>query len=78
MAKKEKQVKAPKVKDPDKSFKNVTRRWYYGVGKEFNRITWGTKKKMLVNFIVIAAITLFLALVFLGIDYIFLSLLKPL
>jgi len=61
-----------KKKEP---FKKVMKRWFFGVGKEFNRINWTTKKQILVNTAIILIITIFLALVFFGLDWIFLSLL---
>lgn len=47
------------------------KRWFYGMGKEFIRIRWSTKKLVLINFLVVIGISTFLALIFLLIDFIF-------
>jgi len=63
-----------KTKTKKHNFKKASARLFYGVGKEFNRITWTSKDKIIWNFLVIVVIAIFLTLIFLGIDYIFLTL----
>jgi preprotein translocase SecE subunit len=52
------------------------KRWFFGLGKEFNRISWASRHKVLWNFLVILLIITFLALLFLGLDELFITLLK--
>lgn len=47
------------------------KRWFFGMGKEFSRITWSSKKSVWQGFIIVVTIAIFLALVFLAIDAIF-------
>lgn len=47
------------------------KRWFFGMGKEFTRITWSSKKSVWQGFIIVASIVIFLALIFLAIDAIF-------
>ena len=47
------------------------RRWWYGVGKEFQRMSWPGPKKTVRDLMIVLAITIFLALIFLVIDVIF-------
>lgn len=49
----------------------LLRRWLFGMGKEFSRITWMKKRPMLEEFIIVAIVVIILALIFLGIDSIF-------
>lgn len=49
------------------------KKWFYGVGKEFRRINWLPKNKILKDFVVVLVICIFLALLFLGIDMILIS-----
>lgn len=53
-----------------KTFSYQFKRWFFGIGKEFNRISWPSKNKVLINFTIIIGIVLFLSLVFLAVDYI--------
>lgn len=53
------------------TFSFKIKRWFYGMGKEFIRIRWSTKKMVLINFFVVIGISTFLALIFLLIDFIF-------
>ena len=46
------------------------RRWFFGVGKEFQRMSWPGPKKTIRDLLIVLAITLFLAVVFLIIDVI--------
>ncbi|MDR1850976.1 MAG: preprotein translocase subunit SecE [Mycoplasmataceae bacterium] len=46
------------------------KRWFFGLGKEFNRVNWSPKKKVLMNFFIVLSITIVLALLFLFIDWI--------
>jgi len=70
--KKNKEKKSKNKKKYD--FKKASARLFYGVGKEFNRITWTSKDKIVWNFLVIVIITIILTLIFVGVDYIFLTL----
>lgn len=47
------------------------KRWFFGMGKEFSRIRWSTKKTVIANLIVVVSITIFLAIIFFIIDLIF-------
>ncbi|MCF0227390.1 MAG: preprotein translocase subunit SecE [Malacoplasma sp.] len=47
------------------------RRWFYGVGKEFQRMSWPGPKKTIRDLLIVVAITIFLALLCLVIDVIF-------
>lgn len=47
------------------------KRWFLGMGKEFSRITWASKKSVWISFIVVIVIVLILATIFLGIDRLF-------
>ncbi|MDE5617551.1 MAG: preprotein translocase subunit SecE [Ureaplasma sp.] len=47
------------------------RRWFFGMGKEFNRVTWLDKKSVFTNLIIVVSISVFLAIIFLIIDIIF-------
>ena len=49
------------------------RRWFFGVGKEFQRMSWPGPKKTVRDLMIVLAITVFIALVFLIIDVIFSS-----
>ncbi|MDR3249716.1 MAG: preprotein translocase subunit SecE [Mycoplasmataceae bacterium] len=68
MAKKEKKNKTSKDK-----FSFKIKKWFFGLGKEFSRVKWTPKKTILVNFIVIFVVITILALIFLGLDFIFLK-----
>ncbi|GMO15770.1 MAG: hypothetical protein Ta2E_06850 [Mycoplasmoidaceae bacterium] len=65
--------KVKKVKTAEDKAAYKTKRWFFGLGKEFNRITWTPKKKMLINFVVVIGITVFFVLLFLLIDFIILD-----
>ena len=47
------------------------RRWWFGVGKEFQRMSWPAPKKTVRDLMIVLAITIFLAVIFLIIDVIF-------
>lgn len=47
------------------------KRWFFGMGKEFSRISWSSKKTVFANLIVVIGISIFLAVVFLIVDLIF-------
>lgn len=47
------------------------KRWFFGMGKEFSRISWSSKKTVFTNLIVVIGISLFLAVIFLLVDLIF-------
>jgi preprotein translocase SecE subunit len=45
------------------------KRFYFGVIKEFRRVTWGNRNEVLKNFVIIISILFFLAVIFLGVDW---------
>lgn len=47
------------------------KRWFFGMGKEFSRISWSSKKTVFTNLIVVVGISLFLAVIFFIIDLVF-------
>lgn len=49
------------------------KRWFYGIQKEVNRISWMKKKNMFYAFIVVVSITLSLSILFLIINLIFIK-----
>ncbi|MDE5651558.1 MAG: preprotein translocase subunit SecE, partial [Ureaplasma sp.] len=53
------------------TFSFKIRRWFFGMGKEFNRVTWLDKKSVFTNLIIVISISVFLAVIFLVIDIIF-------
>ena len=54
--------------DLDKSFK--LRRWWYGMGKEFQRMSWPSAKKTFKDFWIVIIVCLILAGIFTLLDYI--------
>lgn len=60
-SKKEKEFKK------EKSKKHTFKRYFYGVGKEFERISWTSKKTLFSNFLVVIVVVAFFALIFTGI-----------
>lgn len=53
------------------TFSFKIRCWFFGMGKEFNRVTWLDKKSVFTNLIIVISISVFLAIIFLIIDVIF-------
>ncbi|WEK82927.1 MAG: preprotein translocase subunit SecE [Mycoplasma sp.] len=49
----------------------ILKRWWYGVGKEYHRMTFPTVNKTLRDFFVVIAVSAIIAIVFLVIDIIF-------
>lgn len=47
------------------------KRWFFGMGKEFFRIRWSSKKSLLFNFITVVSICVVLAIIFFIVDAIF-------
>jgi preprotein translocase SecE subunit len=45
------------------------KRWFFGVGKEFSRVTWIGGKEVLKDFGIILLIVGIMTLIFLGLDY---------
>lgn len=62
-----------KIKNASKKTKFNLKKWFFGVGKEFNRISWPLKGKILEDFIIVVVICLFFALIFFAIDMILVS-----
>jgi preprotein translocase SecE subunit len=44
------------------------KRWFFGVGKEFSRVSWVSGRQVWKDFVIIIIIVAVLALLFLGID----------
>lgn len=57
-------------KTPKKSFSFRFKRWFFGIGKEFSRITWPTKSRVFKDLFVTIVIVVLLALLYLGFDQI--------
>ena len=53
------------------TFSYKMKRWFFGMAKEFNRISWLSMKNVLISFSVVISITIFLSLIFLAIDQLF-------
>ncbi|GAA5414693.1 preprotein translocase subunit SecE [Ureaplasma ceti] len=47
------------------------KRWFFGMGKEFSRVSWANKREVWEGFLIVVSIVIFLALVFLAIEAIF-------
>lgn len=47
------------------------KRWFFGMGKEFTRIRWLNKKMIVVHLFIVTSISLFLAVIFFVIDFVF-------
>lgn len=54
--------------NPEDSVKYKSKKWFFGVGKEFSRITWSSKSRVFKNFIVVICIIVFFSIVFLLLD----------
>lgn len=50
-----------------KEKKYTFRRYFYGVGKEFERVTWTPKKTLFTNFVVVLVVITFFAIIFTGV-----------
>ncbi len=48
----------------------IIKRWWYGIGKELQRMSWSSRKKTLFNFSYVIVIALFISLLFLFLDFI--------
>lgn len=48
----------------------IIKRWWYGIGKELQRMSWSSRKKTLFNFSYVIVISLFISLLFLFLDFI--------
>ena len=59
-----------KTKAPKKPFSFRFKRWFFGIGKEFSRITWPTGNRIFKDLFVTLVIVIIIALVFLGFDQI--------
>lgn len=56
-----------KLKKKQRQKKYTFRKYFYGVGKEFERIAWTSKKNLLTSFVVVIVVVAFFALVFTGV-----------
>lgn len=65
----EREKKLKKAEKKYKPKKYILRKYFYGVGKEFERVTWTSKKSLFTNFVVIVIVVLFFSLVFFGVTY---------
>ncbi|MDR2557319.1 MAG: preprotein translocase subunit SecE [Mycoplasmataceae bacterium] len=52
------------------------KRWFFGVGKEFSRISWPKKGSVLRDFVIIIIIVFAIALIYFGIDALIIPLIK--
>lgn len=59
-----------KVKDPKKKFSYRFKKWFFGIGKEFGRITWPNKSRIIKDFFTVIILVAIIALIFLGFDQI--------
>lgn len=59
-----KKTKTKKEKKPKKYF---FKKLFLGIGKEFERVTWTSKRDLLHSFIIVIVIVLFFALIYTGI-----------
>lgn len=62
--------KRNKPKDPKKKFSYIMKKWFFGLGKEFKRITWPTKSRLVKDFFIILVIVALFVVVFLAFDQI--------
>lgn len=62
-AKKEKN-KVKKEKKNKSEKKHVFKKFFYGVGKEFERVSWTSKKDLALNFLTILVVVTFFAVIF--------------
>ena len=62
--------KEKKAKDP---FSLIMKRWFFGLKKEFSRMSFPTKLEMLKDFITIVIVCTIFASLFFGIDMIVIS-----
>ena len=58
-----------KYKPYNQTFSYNMSKWFYGVGKEFMRISWINKRSVIYTFFVVVIMVVVLALIFFGIDY---------
>lgn len=56
-----------KLRKKHKVKKYTFRKYFYGVGKEFERISWTSRKNLVSSFIVVIVVITFFALVFTGV-----------
>lgn len=52
----------------------ILKRWFYGIGKEFQRMTWPTLNQTLKDYFIVAAVSIIIALIFMAVDYIYTAL----
>ncbi len=57
-------------KDPKKKFSYLMKKWFFGLGKEFKRITWPTKSKLVKDFFITIIIVALFVVIFLAFDQI--------
>lgn len=60
--------KEKKVKEPKEPFKIKFKRWFFGVGKEFSRTTWTSKKNLILDLLIVVLVAAAIILLFFGID----------
>lgn len=65
--KKDKKLK--KIEKKYKQKKHTFKKYFYGVGKEFERVTWTSKKNLFTSFMVVVVVVIFFSLVFFGVTY---------
>lgn len=73
--KKEIIVKQSKQKKIKKNYGEHFRRFFFGIGKEFKRISWISKKEIFNNFFIVVFLIVIFALIFTGISILMVNIL---
>lgn len=73
--KKEVILNQKKEKKPKRNYGESFRRFFFGVGKEFKRISWISKKEMFNNFLIVVFLIVIFALIFTGISILMINIL---
>lgn len=68
-------VKPDKQKKPKKNYGESFRKFFFGVGKEFKRISWISKKELFNNFLIVVFLIVVFALIFTGISILMINIL---
>lgn len=64
----EKENLSTEIKKNKKKKNNRWKRFFYGIGKEFGRISWIKKKEIATSFAIVLAVVIFFSLIFWGIS----------
>lgn len=73
--KKEVILNQKKEKKSKRNYGESFRRFFFGVGKEFKRISWISKKEMFNNFLIVVFLIVIFALIFTGISILMINIL---